>query len=112
NENVGNWSPVPPRRGSSASAAAHSAAVPEIGNKYHLKPTRQMKIRPSRERTPALPLVAPVTIIAAKPGIQPITNSNGNGNSNGNQPSVLAIQGIWKSQVRAKIRNRKLAMGW
>src|SRR5437762_8692846 len=88
-ENTGNWSPAPPSRGSSASAAVHSAAEPKIGNRYHLKPTRQMRMRPRRERTPALPLVAPVTMIAARLGIHPITNSNGNGNSKGKQPSVL-----------------------
>src|SRR5437868_12073848 len=50
-EKAGNWSPAPPSSGSSASAAIHSAAEPKIGNRYHLKPTRQMKMRPRRERS-------------------------------------------------------------
>ena len=94
------------------SAEVHNAAEPRIGNKYHLTPTRQMRMRANSVRTPDLPLVVAVTMTAATPGIQPITNNNGNGNSNGSQPSVLRINGIWNVQVRAKIRNRNLATGW
>ena len=75
----GNASPEPPNSGSSATAPSQRTAPPAIATAYQIGLTRQMTIRRSSARIPARPPTAPVTIIAAIPGIQPISSSSGNG---------------------------------